>query len=322
MVRTYLFDESEARQEVTLGDALPRLKKNQLLWIDLEAPSEQDLDGVAAALDLQELSGQQFLGEGQRPQLRDFGEYFQFNARAVKSDGRSVDEVEIGCVAGRNWVLTVHDQSVDFIEDFRERATGAGEVGRLDSPSFLAALLEWLLTSYLLALEEVELELERFDVRVMESDGDDKEDKLLPSLVTIRRVVGQFHRAAAAHREVLLGLANPQFDVISSSESGEQFRNLVERLEQVLRAVDSTRESVLGSFDVFIARTGQRTNEIMKILTLASIILLPAVVIGGIMGMNFKVGLFEHAVLYWVVIAVMLFLAFGTLAVARLHRWV
>jgi Mg2+ and Co2+ transporter CorA len=43
-----------------------------------------------------------------------------------------------------------------------------------------------------------------------------------------------------------------------------------------------------GSFDVLIARTGHRTNDIMKVLTLTSVILLPDALIAGAMGMNFK----------------------------------
>ena len=50
------------------------------------------------------------------------------------------------------------------------------------------------------------------------------------------------------------------------------------------------REAIVGSFDVLIARGGHRTNEIMKVLTLTSVILLPGALIAGVMGMNFKVG--------------------------------
>ena len=54
------------------------------------------------------------------------------------------------------------------------------------------------------------------------------------------------------------------------------------------------REAIVGSFDVLIARGGHRTNEIMKVLTLTSVILLPGALIAGVMGMNFKVGLFDQ----------------------------
>ena len=57
----------------------------------------------------------------------------------------------IDCLIGTNWVLTSHLSEIAVIEDFRTRAEGAGELGALDAPSFLATLLEWVVTSYLRA---------------------------------------------------------------------------------------------------------------------------------------------------------------------------
>ena len=82
------------------------------------------------------------------------------------------------------------------------------------------------------------------------------------------------------------------------------------------------REAIVGSFDVLIARGGQRTNEIMKVLTLASVILLPGALIAGVMGMNFKVGLFDDPNLFWVVLAVIVLIAPVTIGLAKLWRWI
>ena len=78
----------------------------------------------------------------------------------------------------------------------------------------------------------------------------------------------------------------------------------------------------VSSFDVLIARTGHTTNEIMKVLTLASVILLPGTLVAGVMGMNFKVPLFTHPELFCVVIALIVAGAVVTLTVARLRRWI
>ena len=89
-----------------------------------------------------------------------------------------------------------------------------------------------------------------------------------------------------------------------------------------MQAARDSRDSVVGSFDVLIARTGHRTNEIMKVLTLASVLLLPGALVAGVLGMNFKVGLFEHAELFWVVLAFIVAVALATLAIARVRRWI
>ena len=65
-----------------------------------------------------------------------------------------------------------------------------------------------------------------------------------------------------------------------------------------------------------------RTNEIVKVLTLASVIFLPGALLAGIMGMNFKPGLFTHPSLFWFTIAVILSIAITTLGVARVRHWI
>ena len=67
-----------------------------------------------------------------------------------------------------------------------------------------------------------------------------------------------------------------------------------QRLERALEAITNARDMLIGTFDVHMTRTAQRTNDVMRVLTLASVMLLPSVVLAGVMGMNFKVPLFDN----------------------------
>jgi Mg2+ and Co2+ transporter CorA len=106
------------------------------------------------------------------------------------------------------------------------------------------------------------------------------------------------------------------------------FERLEERLEDfdvhAMRGqgADEDIETLVGSFEVLIARTGHRTNHIMKVLTLTSVILLPGALIAGVMGMNFKVRLFEDSWMFYVVLAVILALAPLTVAIAKMRDWI
>ena len=86
---------------------------------------------------------------------------------------------------------------------------------------------------------------------------------------------------------------------------GKPWPGLVDRLEGAIAAVDSLRDALLGTYDIHMARAAQRANDVMKALTVLSAVLLPAVVVAGVMGMNFPLPFFEDTRNFFIVIAVM-----------------
>jgi magnesium transporter len=263
--------------------------------------------------------------EGARPELELAEDYIRVTAVAVSDDEKDParEAVVIDCLIGSNWVLTSHLSEIAVIDDFRTRAEGAGELGALDAPSFLATLLEWVVTSYSRAFAEIESTLEDFDVSALQSPRRDTE-RQVSVLVETRRRVGRLRRSLAPHREIFATLSHPELDLISTERSAERFEKLTGQIDAALASATEAKDSVVSSFDVLIVRTEHRTNEIMKVLTLASILLLPGALIAGVMGMNvnFAAGTFSGSPLFWTVIALIAGIALATLGVARLRRWI
>jgi magnesium transporter len=106
----------------------------------------------------------------------------------------------------------------------------------------------------------------------------------------------------------------------TDNDSSERFAPLLRRFESTVQQARDAREANVGSFDVLIARSGHRMNEIMKVLTLTSVILLPGALIAGVMGMNFKVALVDEPMLFWAVLAVIVLIAPVTIGLAKVWR--
>jgi magnesium transporter len=230
------------------------------------------------------------------------------------------DLTALECVVGKNWVITAHDRPLAVLQEFADRVSGSGDTGELDGPAFLATLLEWVLGAYSAAFEEVEQRLEEFDVKAMRGEG--KPEEHIERLVSTRREVGVLRRALAAHRSALTALTHPELEALGNDGSGERFESLLTRFEATVQEARDARESTVGSFEVLIARTGHRTNDIMKVLTLTSVILLPGALIAGVMGMNFKVGLFDATWLFYVVLVVIAAIAPVIIGVAKARDWI
>ena len=321
MLTIFVFDEKESRREEDLPDGLKDLDDKAMLWVALRDPSEEEVAAVQAAFQLSDQQAQRLLEPPSEPSLADAGEHMHVTLYAASSeDGKPVLR-PVECVLGRNWVVTSHEAEIEVLEEFRERAEGGGQVGALDSPSFIAAAVEWVVTSYFRAFEEIEGELEELDAEVMSDVPKNVSDDLV-RLLELRRSIGSLRRALFPHREVIVALAHPELDLLSTETSAQRFEAIERRVAQAMDAAREAKESTRGSFDLLVARLGQRTNDIMKVFTLVTVILLPATVLAGVMGMNFRVGLFDWAWMFWAVIAAMVGIALFVLSVARSQRWI
>ena len=173
--------------------------------------------------------------------------------------------------------------------------------------------------SYTAAFERIEQRLEDFDVQAMRGEGADED---IEQLIAMRKQVGKLRRALAAHRSALVALTHPELEALGDNDSSERFQSLFVRYEATLQEARDVREAIVGSFDVLIARGSHKTNRIMTVLTLTSVILLPGALLAAVMGMNFKVGLFNDPVLFWVVVAVIIAIAPITVGIAKARDWI
>lgn len=320
MSKAILFDRDRVEHLEDLGERPRRMGRSQLLWVDVDRGTEDDADRIAAAFELDRATRDRLVGGSEgRAVFHDRGDYIHVTAYAPDEDQEGA-LIALECVVGEHWVVTAHDVPIPVLEEFSERVSGSGDTGSLDGPGFLAALLEWVLGSYSAAFERVEQRLEKFDIQAMRGDAHAKRD--IEQLVEMRSQVGNLRRALIAHRSALVSLTHPELEALGDHDSGREFRSLLRRFEATMQEARDAREAIVGSFDVLVARDGHRTNEIMKVLTLTSVILLPGALIAGVMGMNFKVGLFDEARLFWAVVAVIVLIAPFTLGAAKQRDWI
>ena len=318
MTQAILFDGDQVERLANLADRPRRLRGSMLVWVDVgREPGETRV--VAEAFGIDEQTRELLARSGKEAHFQDHRAYIHLSTFAPSEDADG-ELIALECVVARNWVVTAHDEPIRVLDEFSERASGSGNTGSLDGPTFLAALLEWVLGSYSEAFERIEERLEKFDVEAMRGNGD--ADKDIERLIQMRLQVGNLRRALAAHRPALMTLRHPELEALGSQASSERYESLLARFEATMQEARDAREAIVGSFDVLIARGGHRTNEIMKVLTLASVILLPGALLAGVMGMNFEVGLFDTAAVFWVIVAVIIAVAPLTLGVAKLRDWI
>lgn len=312
-----LHSRADGRDDlVDLATWEPRdIPRDELLWVDLVEPTEDELRLTALALRMDDATCDVMLEKPGRPDAHVLADAVQV---VVLTPGRDPDDepIPLAILMGQEWVVTCHPVAIDYLDDHRERVQDQREVGLLTPVQFLASVLDWHIDAFFRLAEALEEDVDRLDDAALRTDRD-----LLRRLVGMRRRIARSRRLLVSHRELFAELRRPDFLPGIEEAEAETLRAVGQRLDVAAEAVANVREMLIGTFDVHMTRTAQRTNDIMKVLTWVSVILLPAGVLAGVMGMNFKLSFFDDPTMFWVVLGVMLLIAVVTLGLGRWRRW-
>jgi Mg2+ and Co2+ transporter CorA len=223
-------------------------------------------------------------------------------------------------VGGGNVVITSHRAPIQYLDDMDDRIQADTTFGLLDASTFIASLLGAAVTSYFTAVDAIEDDVDVLDAKSLRDDG---RHQLLDDLVVVRRRIAHLRRVLTDHRQVFASLAGAELVKLTDNpDSAAAFKAVAERFDSAIGAVEDSREVLIGSFDVYMTRTAQRTNDIMKVLALATVMLLPGSVVAGLLGMNMLIPLPEDNPLsFWTVVTGVALFAASILVIARARRW-
>lgn len=325
-IKALLYSADAPDQEPELTTiSVADLSERELLWIDMAAPTEEEVRAVAEQIGCDPALLHLGPGRRSRPKLSNYGHRFRLTAMAValpRPDQKVVPHW-LTLVAGANYVVSVHEGGVDFVEELREREKGDTGIGALSSESFVASLLDWLLNTYFQALELVVREIDTVEVAILGERLSGVEPQLVQVLINARRRVAEVRRLLISHRDVFYGLARPDFMATEKAETRPHFIALNSRLERVEDDVDHSRELVVGAFELLSMRAAQKTNETMRVLTYVTVLLGTLALSAGILGMNFDMPLFHTGSTgFAIATGSMVGLALVSLAVAKWRKWI
>lgn len=315
-IRAILSDAQGNDERVDLASvSVDSVDSDQLLWIDLEDPSDDELNTLKRTLGLPDETW-----EAVRPEPKAADAFNRTGAIEViliaLAKDLHHDPVPLQIIVGDAWIVTRHSRSMAFLDEHRERVMDQREVGLLTPLELFISVLDWHVDSFFAAAEQLEREVDRLDDAALGTERD-----ILDRLVRMRRQIARVRRILTPHRGVFAEITRPDFLPALDDRQRGALTQVQQRLDMAAEAISNAREMLFGTFDVHMTRTAQRTNDIMRVLTLVSVVLLPSVVVAGVMGMNFKVGLFDDPNLFWVVLGAMGLMAVTTLLVARWRGW-
>ena len=316
-----LFDADRSDKEIELGaKTVASVGDRQLLWVDAAVGQRSaDSEALLALLPFDSDMVERMWASAPAPRLSIHGDYFLARVVVLREHGRTDKSVVLDLAVAKNVVLTTHSEPVEFLAELDSRIRDDTSLGEIDATDFATVLLDGLMTSYLELTDVILAEVDKLDGEALKSTG--RRD-LLVDLVAARHRIAAVRRVLVAHRSVIAAMAGADFQVITHADDAPRFGALTDRFDGAISALDMAREALLGTFDIHMSRTAQRTNDTVKILTIVSVLLLPTGVIAGFMGMNIKAPYSnDDPTIFWFVIAGIAVVAALTLFAMRIRRW-
>ena len=220
---------------------------------------------------------------GQRPKLDHYGEYvfivFYGAGEKPDSDGGHLREVQM-FISGK-CLVTLHRDPLPALDEQLEQLDGA----MLHSEQFLLyRVFDALTDSFFPPLAEMDDEIDALEAAVLKGPTDAQLQRLFAmkrSLVTMRKVVTPQRDLFARSIDQLADL--PGLDL----DERDYFRDVYDHLIRISDLIDSYRDLLSSTTDLYLSTVSNRQNEVMKQLAIVGSIFLPLSFITGFFGMNF-----------------------------------
>jgi len=280
---------------------------NGWTWVDVAGESPETIKEACRSFGIPDRFINDALAEGSLPSLEEQPEliYVVLNTFLSSPDGR-LGSSEMDLFIGPNFLLSLHDEAVTSTTTVMERLSqGIGLAAA--SPAGLLAHLAMIGSRRFPALiDKLEIQLDSLEELAIRADP-----RALNDVYALRRDVILLRRVLVPQRQIYDELSEEGHPLVDEA-SRREFERVTDYQTQILESLEAAR-SLLGSVqETYRGAVADRTNEIVRILTVFSAILLPLSVVAGIFGMNFvEIPLADEPLGFWITVGIMALMAVG-----------
>ncbi|MHB1176304.1 MAG: magnesium/cobalt transporter CorA [Sulfuriferula sp.] len=226
------------------------------------------------------------LNTDQRPKVESYGDYLFVVARYVsyESDSLMLSSDQVSLVLLRNAVLSFQERSSGAFEPVRERLRNErGQIRKLGADYLAYALLDAIVDQYFVVLEQLSERTEELEDALLEKPDQES----LQTLHKLRRATHNLRRAVWPLREVLNTLIRNEEGFFQPG-TGLYLRDVYDHTVHIVESIEALRDLQAGMLDVYLSSLSNRFNVELRALTVITTLFMPAALVAGIFGMNFK----------------------------------
>ena len=279
-IRVSLCDENQVRQGgEELIDAW-RSDSSQRLWVDIEDPTSEVLEPLLETrFGFHELAAEDSLSQNTLPKYDAFPNYDFFIFRAIQDH---TAREKLAAFLGRNFLFTIHRATLGSADNIHQRLPADARLLNKGPDFLLYSLVDQMVDAYFPLLDEIEEDVDELQEEIFK----DAHPQHLDDLLKLKRQVNVLRRQSMPQRELMNQISRGDAQFIQQQHL-IYFRDIYDHMFRINETIDNERDMMSGTMEAYLSVIANRTNEIMKVLTIFSAIMLPLTLIAGIYGMNF-----------------------------------
>ena len=274
----------KAHIEVVKQGLVKEGKNKCMLWINMQAPTQEELKWVQGIFNLHPLVIEDISERNQRSKLEEYHDYLfiVLHCPEMGEDILDMSWEELHLALNKHWVVTALDKNSPLLEAVVKKLGTSEELFEKGLGSLVYHLCDAIVDAYFPVMDEYGDRLDE-----MENKAVDKPDhSLLDGMFRLKRNLVEIRRYLAPQRDVfrmLLDRGEDYFDV----NSRLYFRDVYDHMVRVYDMLDGLRDQVGNATDLYLSVVNNNMNLVMKRLTVITTIFMPITFITGVFGMNF-----------------------------------
>lgn len=319
---TYMdYDEQtfQEKQGVSVEECFPFKDTDTITWINIDGIEEIPIiEKVGKAFDLHPLIMEDIVTVGQRPKFDNYDKYAYIVLKMLTYSytTHTIGSEQMSIVFGPNFVISFQEEVGDIFGPIRDRIRFAkGRIRKLGADYLAYSLIDAIVDSYFGILEKIGERIEWLEDELIEHPTED----ILRQMHALKREMMALRRSVWPMRELLSAMQRDESSLISS-QTHVYLRDVYDHTIQIIDTIEGFRDIVAGMLDIYLSSIGNRTNRIVRHLTLINTIFMPLTLLAGIGGMSewsMMTGPEHWKIAYPVFLLLMVMLGIGSYLILR-----
>lgn len=294
----------------------------KVTWVDIKDPTEKDIRYLKREFNLHPLVLGELIPSGHRPKVESYKKYLFmiFHYPVYSKERRETRPRELDIIITKNILITSHYKSILPLRALFDECNIYSETRKKYMTQNAGYLLFLLLSGFwkncLIKLDRIETRIESIEKEIFKG----KEKEMVSEISVVKTDIINFWRIVEPQGEILESLSKEGTAFFGESFS-PYFSDIIGTYSQAWNSLRTYKETILALEDTNQSLLSTKINDVMRVLTIFSVILLPLTLIASIWGMNVALPFAESPAGFLIVAAMMLFLMGFMLIYFRKKKW-